>query len=256
MRIDSITLRLRPRGSYEAMDLGVRLVQRNAKVVYLAWCAFVVPFCIAALTLNSIAAWVPSVVLWWFKPLYDRIVLFVLSRAVFGQQVAMRDVTGSWRGIFGNGLIWALTFRRFDMARSFMLPIYLLEGLSGKRRRQRAKVIQKNTRGDAVLLTVAYVHMEIAIELSLLALLFLMLPQHSSLPIWGWLTSEDAPIAFTILTQGLYFLAISVIEPFYVASGFTLYLNRRVELEAWDIELDLKRNLSGLDHQTAAVAAT
>jgi hypothetical protein len=31
------------------------------------------------------------------------------------------------------------------------------------------------------------------------------------------------------------------LEPFYVAGGFALYLNRRAELEAWDIEQEFRR---------------
>ncbi len=31
------------------------------------------------------------------------------------------------------------------------------------------------------------------------------------------------------------------IEPFYVASGFAMYLNRRAQLEAWDVEQELRR---------------
>jgi hypothetical protein len=31
------------------------------------------------------------------------------------------------------------------------------------------------------------------------------------------------------------------VEPFYVGAGFTMYLNRRVELEAWDIEQEFRR---------------
>jgi hypothetical protein len=38
-----------------------------------------------------------------------------------------------------------------------------------------------------------------------------------------------------------YALAVLFLEPFYVAAGFALYLNRRAELEAWDIEQDLRR---------------
>jgi len=36
------------------------------------------------------------------------------------------------------------------------------------------------------------------------------------------------------------FISLSIIEPFYVASGFSLYLNRRTHLEAWDIELKFR----------------
>ncbi len=34
--------------------------------------------------------------------------------------------------------------------------------------------------------------------------------------------------------------AVLFVEPFYVAAGFAMYLNRRVELEAWDVEQDLR----------------
>ena len=38
-----------------------------------------------------------------------------------------------------------------------------------------------------------------------------------------------------------YALTILFLEPFYVAAGFGMYLSRRVELEAWDIEQELRR---------------
>jgi hypothetical protein len=46
---------------------------------------------------------------------------------------------------------------------------------------------------------------------------------------WGWLDSMA------------YCTAVSLIEPFYVAAGFSLYLNRRAVLEGWDIEIALRR---------------
>jgi hypothetical protein len=253
MNIESITLKLRPRVQLEAMDLGIRLLQRNASTVYVAWCAVVLPLCFALMTLHSVAYWLPGVLIWWLKPFYDRVVLFVLSRAVFGEHVGLRDL--EWRSLLGNGLVGSLTWRRFDFARSFNLPVFLLEGLKGKRRRQRTKVLQKNTRGNAVLLTAAFVHIEVALELSILALAFMLLPQ-SGLPIWEWFTGGgDAPLAFNLATNLFYILALTVIEPLYVASGFTLYLNRRVELEAWDIEVDLRRHLPADDVRTVPAGA-
>jgi hypothetical protein len=40
---------------------------------------------------------------------------------------------------------------------------------------------------------------------------------------------------------GSYVLAISIVEPLYVAGGFALYLNRRTILEGWDVELAFRR---------------
>lgn len=250
MNLESITLRLRPRGPFEAMDLGLRLLQRNAGAVYLVWCATVLPLMLALLTLVTVADWLPMLLIWWLKPLYERIVLFVLSRAVFGTQVGLRDI--QWRTIFGNGLIWALTFRRIDFSRSFRLPVYLLEGLTGKRRRARMKVLKKNTHGHAVLLTVVCVHVEQALSLSLVVLGLMLLPQTMNFPLWDWFTGNEAPLLFTLILDASYIVALTILEPVYVASGFTLYLNRRVELEAWDIEVDLRRHLPAVPAGVAA----
>jgi hypothetical protein len=39
----------------------------------------------------------------------------------------------------------------------------------------------------------------------------------------------------------MYVVAALVVEPFYAAAGFAMYLSRRADLEAWDIEQDLRR---------------
>ena len=51
----------------------------------------------------------------------------------------------------------------------------------------------------------------------------------------------ERPVSATLCVSfAPYVLAVAFLEPFYVASGFGMYLNRRVELEAWDIEQDLR----------------
>jgi hypothetical protein len=49
--------------------------------------------------------------------------------------------------------------------------------------------------------------------------------------------SASAVVVLTII----YGLVVYFLEPFYVAAGFSMYLGRRVELEAWDIEQELRR---------------
>jgi hypothetical protein len=38
-----------------------------------------------------------------------------------------------------------------------------------------------------------------------------------------------------------YAAVVLFLEPFYVAAGFAMYLNRRAQLEAWDVEQELRR---------------
>jgi hypothetical protein len=55
-------------------------------------------------------------------------------------------------------------------------------------------------------------------------------------------TSGTGGSALMLLVPSIsYALAVLFLEPFYVAAGFAMYLNRRAELEAWDIEQDLRR---------------
>ncbi len=55
------------------------------------------------------------------------------------------------------------------------------------------------------------------------------------------LFTDEMPIVLQVAHFTAYSLAVLLIEPFYVAAGFAMYLNRRAELEAWDIEQEFKR---------------
>jgi len=47
----------------------------------------------------------------------------------------------------------------------------------------------------------------------------------------GWVTGAGVTC---------YLIAVAILEPFFVGAGFAMYLNRRVELEAWDIEQEFR----------------
>jgi predicted lipid-binding transport protein (Tim44 family) len=53
---------------------------------------------------------------------------------------------------------------------------------------------------------------------------------------WIGLWNHNPRLFVTLITAAAYG-AMSVIEPFYIAAGFGLYLTRRTQLEAWDIDL-------------------
>jgi hypothetical protein len=52
-----------------------------------------------------------------------------------------------------------------------------------------------------------------------------------------------------------YAITVLFLEPFYVAAGFGMYLNRRAELEAWDIEQEFRRAFSVKAAIAAAILA-
>ncbi len=240
MELERLALHLRRRSPLEAIDLGCAMARTWWRPILAAW----LPLYIGATVLvhflfdgNYLAA---LAVLWWLKPLFDRAALDVLSRAVFGERARVLDVLRSV--VRSPGIIASLTIYRFDLARSFNLPIWHLERLRGSPASQRARALHGRSRRHAVWTTIVFLHFELVITLSVWAAIELLTP-----------SQMDGELGLKVLFQGakapwqqwldgaVYALTVTLLEPFYVAAGFALYLNRRTQLEAWDVELALRR---------------
>ena len=96
MQLDALALRMRPRTLLESADLGARLAQSTARSVYACYAVVYVPIAALAFATFEIAAWLPTLVLFWSKPWLDRTILYVLSRAAFGQTTLPRQL---WAGV-------------------------------------------------------------------------------------------------------------------------------------------------------------
>jgi hypothetical protein len=239
MRVDAIAVELRPRPMHEAGDLGARLVQANARSVWATCTPVFAAVFLLALSSVEIASWLPSVLIFWLKPWMDRSVLFVLSRAAFGQSTRFADLWRAQREVWWSQLFTSLTWRRLSPWRSYTQPIYQLEGQRGKARRQRRALMLRAQRGPVGAMHLVFAHAEAFLSLGLMAFIALLLPEGLRSDAWGWLTGGSVSASFA--TASVYALVVLVLEPFYVGAGFAMYLNRRVQLEAWDIEQEFRR---------------
>ncbi|HEU5176597.1 MAG TPA: hypothetical protein VFU24_04020, partial [Burkholderiales bacterium] len=235
------------RSPYEAMDLGLTMLQRWWRRVYLPHLLFAVPLMAGAFGVGwwLERAWVALLIIWWLKPAYDRVVLHVLSRAVFGELPTTRAVFGAAKEWLGTGLVLALVLRP-SLARSFNLPVRQLEGQSGRAGRERRAVLGRRVSGYATSLTLTCLAIEVFVLSSSFGLLTeLFMPAKASegtdffQMVFGSGGDEGSFIGFDDALA--YGAAVLVLEPFYVAAGFGLYLNRRTMLEGWDIEVALRR---------------
>ena len=143
-------------------------------------------------------------------------------------------------------LLASLTWRRLSLTRSFDLPVQQLEGLAGAQRQQRLVTLGQNYTRAPTWLTIIGLHIEMALWLGLVTLLYLLIPAQLQTD-WSWAkliaVSQSDWLWAEHLSNLLYVLVLVIWEPIYVACGFTLYLNRRTVLEAWDLELAF-RNLA------------
>jgi hypothetical protein len=239
MRADAFAIRLRRRGKMEAADLGVRLCQSAAGSVFRCYLAVAVPFMLLSLATFEIATWLPILAIWCAKPWLDRTVLFALSRAAFGQETRLRDLWQEQRSVLWRQLFLTWTWRRLSPWRSFTQPIYQLEGLSVWKMRKRILQIRSGTTGSAFTMTSAFSTIELALTFALLSLVTWFVPGDADID-WSRVFSEDNML-LAFAYAAAYGIVVMFLEPFYVAGGFALYLNRRVELEAWDVEQELRR---------------
>ncbi|MCY1202444.1 hypothetical protein D9M68_365230 [compost metagenome] len=244
MRLTDASVAIRPRSAWEAMDLGVLLARRHAGLLMASWAMVTVPV-FALLTLLCWNSPGLSVFLFWLlKPAYERLPLYILSRALFGDTPTLKEALRAYPRLLKPQLLASLTWRRLSTTRSFDLPVLQLEGLSGQARSQRLVVLGQRDAGGATWLTVIGVHLESALWFGLLTLLYLMLPQQVAID-WDWqklleMTSGEW-LWLEHLSNSLYVLVLTIWGPVYVSCGFTLYLNRRTSLEGWDIELQFRR---------------
>ena len=254
MRLTDASVIIRPRSAWEALDLGVLLARRHRSLLSRSWALLTLPVFVL---LSAIFWQYPSIAIllfWWLKPLYERLPLHILSHALFGATPSLRQAFKALPGLLKPQLLASLTWRRLSLTRSFDLPVLQLEGLSGQARSQRLIVLGQRDTGPATWLTIVGSNVETALYLGLLSLLYLLLPQQLKSD-WDWsqlMSPESAnSLLLAHLYNGFYALLLIVWEPIYVACGFSLYLNRRSTLEAWDLELAFRRlrqRLSGLSY--------
>ena len=253
-----LNLQIRQRSDWEAVDLGFAMVRSQPLSIYPAWMVFTL-LCAALIwsLVPSDYLWLAGLLFWWLKPLFDRILLYGLARQVFDTHTPLAETFTALPGLLRTGLVSALTWRRLSPSRSYALPLWQLEGLRGTARKQRQEQLYLQGHGSAIGLTFACLLLETILYLSCYGLLLALDPTGEA---WKFVkgiftttstATQDASHILELLDFAFQVLAVIIIGPFYVAAGFSLYLNRRTQLEAWDIELALR----GLGERLRGLAA-
>ncbi|MBD8525499.1 DUF4129 domain-containing protein [Pseudomarimonas arenosa] len=257
MRVDGLNIVLRQRPPWEAADLGMGLVRRHARVLFGSWALATLPVFLALhLALTPLGyAWLAGLLFWWLKPMFDRLPIYVLSRGILGQEVSIREALKQMR--WGWSRIWPwLLWRRLHPARSLLLAMDLLEQPVGQARAERARLLGRGQASAPPMIWLVGAHLELMLWGSLIVFVLMLIPVEfldDSLKAMYELMLEEPPPWAEFLQGMAYWLAVWVIEPFYVGAGFALYLNRRTELEAWDIELAFRRLAKRVAALTASV---
>ncbi|MCF7789779.1 MAG: DUF4129 domain-containing protein [Prosthecobacter sp.] len=257
MRLEDITVTLRPRQPWESVDLGCAMVRRDFGRIIVLWLCTVLPlWVLVCVLLRSVPEWIPLVV-WWLKPLYDRVPLFFLSRAAFGVRPTFLETWKQWPRLWITNFLPALLWRRLSFIRSFALPAQMLEGLRGAAVSKRIQTLATDGGSSGVSMTLAFSNIELVAWIGLMWGTYGLLPESAQLDWDGLFQAFDfqtsIPKAFLWWGAVCHMIIVTLIEPFYVGAGFALYLNCRTRIEGWDVELAFRRLATRLTSMTAAL---
>ncbi len=230
------------RSPWEAMDLGVMVVRKMWPVIFLPWLILITTVLIFVLYMGYQDYWLfASLFMWLIKPVYESMLLHILSRGLFGEYLSITDVFSSMNNWLITGLLTTFLPWRLSASRSFNMSVHLLEGLTGSQRKRRLDVLHSVAGSHASGVTIIGMHFEMIVTIAFYGLLFFFIPNVFENFLTYSLdstTNENVWMSAGII---IYALTLFILEPFYVASGFMLYLNRRIQLEGWDIEIDFKK---------------
>ncbi|KRG48776.1 DUF4129 domain-containing protein [Stenotrophomonas beteli] len=246
MRIDRLDVVLRARSGWEAMELGSALARRHARAVWGSWLLASAPLFVI---FNALGWWLDAfgwawLAMWWCKPLFERAPLYVLSRGIFGEPVTATGALRAQRSWGHSGFWGYLGWRRFSVLRSLCLPVNLLEGNAPNQRGPRRRAVAAGAAGAATALTVLCMVFEAVLVSGAIGAVFMFMPLELMSESWraAWdMIGQDTPAWARFGFNLACWLASVLIGPFFVGAGFGLYLNRRTQMEAWDVEIALRR---------------
>ncbi len=253
MKVEDLAITLRTRSNWEAIDLGFALARQWFLRLWGAWLIGALPVFIIIISLthlinNEVFNTLIFIFFWWLKPLYEQPLLHILSRQLFSEPVTLTDIRKNYFQVVKPQLSALLLWRRLSLSRSFNNPVAMLENINGKARRTRLSVLHSQQSSASQWLTIICLHLELLLYIALLFFIFALVPSDLYSDFKFIEIFDEENLLFITITNIAYFIAISIIAPFYVAAGFSLYITRRVKLEGWDIELAFKRMKNRLDN--------
>lgn len=240
MNLDTITVKIRPRNSWEAMDIGFILARQWYSRLWRLWLLTALP----ATTLFIFIGWLlPGMTakwslffFWLCKPLYEPPILYWISQALFGSQNTLKKTLTETRQKLSFKFLYFILLQRLNPFRAFSLPVLLLERLQGKESRKRQKVLKEGHDASGLLTGLSF-FIEIILTFSLMIVIYWLIPDELR-----WIDFDTfifTPDRWILLFA--YIISCSIFAPFYICASFMIYISRRVELEAWDIEIGFKK---------------
>ncbi|RLU01524.1 DUF4129 domain-containing protein [Ketobacter sp.] len=253
MDLSKISVQVRPRNPYEAVDLGFVMARQWFMPLLWLWLIPAAPLMVLSYLLFMDQPLWALLLVWWLKPLFESVQLRYISEKLFDDRIRWQDTLRQAHKIALHQWFSKLVIQRLAFSRSFNMPVGELEQLHGRRRGQRLETLHRGAGSSGLWLTAVGNTLEGVLVFGVFSLAWIFIPMEMAID-FDFDMLYSSPLLFpTITVAG--FIAMALVSPFYVCGGFMLYINRRTWLEAWDIELTF-RQLSNEHQQRGKSLAT
>lgn len=267
MQIDKRTVNIRPLSTDKALDLGFNIAQ--------SWFLDLLKIWYKAAKALFVAA-----VLVFLYCLYKGQVVFGAVALLFLFMVIMRGIAEGYimlylaKRMFGDDSFAIKDYKalvkkhRFGLVLNYNYPtqylkmaVRLLENQTGKHFKQRIKALDRGTGGALFRASFLFSVLEIILFWGGFTLLSVLFSSHiNDDGVFGWYNKLTVfPLWLFAVMCVWYIVVVGVLAVFRVAGGFSVYLCKRSQLEAWDIELEFRKlakrvrderaSLDGLSHK-------
>ena len=248
MNLDKLQVNACTRNGWQAVDLGFLMARAWFRPLLVATLLPMLPVAAVLLLLFRESPFWALFLVWWLKPFWERLPLFIASRRLFDEEA---DIWQSMKSFPLKDVLPWLLWRRLSMQRAFDNPVTVLEELRGEQRRGRLRVLHGK-------------YSDVAFGTQFVCFCFELMLCFGIMVMLAFFTPDDFEFALndrygdvTLLGEWVYTLVgiagMALVVPFHTMAGFALYLNRRIELEAWDIEISF-RNLASRKRKEAGGA--
>lgn len=247
MRLDKVTAQIRPRSDWEAVDLGLVMVRRDFwRCLIVWWLAMAAPMLVAGYFLWNYPI-VFLLVIWWLKPAGSRLVLFEISRRLFGEIPSWRAI---WKEIFlavPRRFLYRFIWARLSPWLPVTLSVEQLEGLRGRSYKQRCSQLVRRGEGAVFWMYLATHIAALLYGMAILMVAIMFIPEgqdgawQQAKESFDWQHLDEVPLLIWRLVVACVMIAMSLTDVFATGAGFGIYINNRTWLEGWDVELAFKR---------------
>ncbi len=250
MNLDKMTVNIKPLPMYQAMDLGMAVARAWYGDLWRLWwqstdlwwsllvAVAVVVHYGSDINIDTVSyAWL-ILALWWVKPLHERRLVVFLSQKLFDENYQAFDVKQTLKN---TPKVYFMLLGRLSSRRMMVMPVHILEGQKGKAAKARLRALTRRQDRHISTHSSGFFMLEMGIWLVGYMTLFELFSMGSN--VGNEVAIELPKLLQVVLFVASYVVTVSILTPFFVASGFVMYLCKRSQLEGWDIELTFRKLL-------------